>query len=373
MTNRENLMGVVATLYRWKKAIRNVCILALIGSIGITLMMDNYYQASTVFYPASPELASPELIFGNTGQIANYFGSDRDLDRLSEIANSTDVVDYMVKKFNLFQHYGIDSSSNKGRAKVREHFRGLYSALKNKNDAIELRIEDTDPDLAAEMANAAREKINEIGQGLIKNSQATLLGIFEENMKRKKADLTFLGDSLRRLQSDYNIYNVGTQAERMSQLLANAEAEIVRYKARLEVLDNNPLIPQDTVQYFKAELLAFQKERESLMSQKKGGDHITMKDLNEAGPSINIMTDLHYQGRKQLTFDIERYNQIKATYLSNFSAIQLIEAAEVPLEKSRPKRSIIVLAACLAAFLFAALGVVILESYRELNWKEILK
>jgi tyrosine-protein kinase Etk/Wzc len=367
--NREHLMGVMSTLYRWRKAIRNVCIAALLLAIGGTLMMDNYYKATSIFYPASPELASPELIFGTTGQVTNYFGTDRDLDRIAEIANSTEVVDYMVQKFGLYTHYGIDSTSRKGRAKVREIFRGLYSALKNKNDAIELSVEDTDPDLAAAMANAARLKINEIAQRLIKNSQATLLATFEDNMNRKKQELDLLADSLRQLQATYNIFNVGTQSDRLSGLLAEAEADIIRNKARLQVLQDNPLIPKDTVEYIKADLRASEKARENLMSRGSGDRFMNLKGLNDAGPIINVMSDLHFQARKQLSYDIERYNQIKATFKTDIPAIQLIEAAEVPLEKSRPKRSILVIASVFAAFLFSALGVLLIESFRDIDWK----
>ncbi|MFN0013686.1 MAG: hypothetical protein ACKVU2_03985, partial [Saprospiraceae bacterium] len=115
MENRDNLLGVLQTIYRWRKTIRNVCLLALLGSIGISLLMDNYYEAKTIFYPTSPQLANPELMFGNTGHVTDYYGSDRDLDRLAEIAAGKEVEDFMVHRFNLYEHYDIDSTDKKGR------------------------------------------------------------------------------------------------------------------------------------------------------------------------------------------------------------------------------------------------------------------
>lgn len=371
MTNRDSLIGVFRTIYQWRKAIRNICLITLAGSIGLSLMLDDYFKATTIFYPASPELANPELIFGYTSQVTQYFGSDRDLDRLDEIANGSEVVDYMVKKFRLYEHYQIDSTSLKGQFKVQEHFRRLYSAQKNKNDAIELTVEDTDPKFAAEMANAARDKINDIASRLIKGSQERLLATFEENIKRKAEDLELLGDSLRILQSRYNIYSVTEQGEQLSTQLSKAESEIVRSKARLEVLDNNPLIPKDTIQYIKANLLAYQRERQSLMTPDPAGDNLSITRFNEGLPKVSVLTDLHFQARKQLSYDKERYNQIKAAYNTLIPSLQVVEAAETPLLKSRPKRSIIVLSSMLAAFLFAVLGILIAEAYRDFNWKEI--
>ncbi len=360
MAQHDNLIGVFQTIYRWRKTIRNICLITLVGSIGFSLMLDNYFKATTIFYPASPELASPELIFGYTSQVTQYFGSDRDLDRLDEIANSNEVVDYMVRKFGLYRHYQIDSN-----------FLNLYSAQKNKNDAIELSVEDTDPQMAATMTNAARDKVNEIAQHLIKNSQSKILATFEDNIQRKAADLELLGDSLRDLQEKYSIYSVTDQGEQLSIQLAKAESEIVRGKARLEVLENNPLIPRDTVEYIKANLRAYQRERQSLMTPEPGGDNVSLKRFNQGLPKVSVLSDLHFQARKQLSYDKERYNQIKAAYNTDIPALQVVEAAETPLLKSRPKRSVIVIASLLAAFLFSVLAVLIAETYRDFRWDAI--
>ncbi|MCB0542469.1 MAG: hypothetical protein H6575_13315 [Lewinellaceae bacterium] len=373
MSQRDSLTGVFRSIYRWRKTIRNICLIVLVGSIGFSLLLDNYFKATTIFYPASPELANPELIFGYTSQVTQYFGSDRDLDRLDEIANSNEVIDFMVRKFGLYEHYDIDSTSLKGQFKVRERFRKLYAAQKNKNDAIELSIEDTDPKMAAMMANAARDKVNEIAQRLIKGSQQKLLATFEDNISRKTEELELLGDSLRILQSRYNIYSVSEQGEQLSTQLARAESEIVRSKARLEVLENNPLIPRDTIEYIKANLRAYQRERQSLMQPDPQGDNLSIKQFNTGLPKVSVLTDLHFQARKQLSYDKERYNQIKAAYNTDIPALQVVEVAEKPLLKSRPKRSIIVIASVVAAFMFSVLGILVAEAYRDFNWKEIIR
>ncbi len=371
MSNRDNLLGVFSSIYRWRKAIRNICLITLIGSIVITLLLDNYYKATTIFYPASPELANPELIFGYTSKVTDYFGSDRDLDRLVEISVSNEVVDYMVSKFRLYDHYDIDSTSKEGPHKVRKRFRKLYSVLKNRNDAIELSIEDTDPQLAAAMANAARDKINAIGQRLIKSSQATLLATFEDNMTRKRTELAILGDSLNTLKKFYNIYDAGSQGGQLAQNLTKAESEIIRGRARLEILENNPLIPQDTIQYIKADVRAYERELARLTSPNVKDDRLNLERFNEGLPKVSILGDLHFQGRKQLSYDLERYNQIMAAYKTDIPALQLVEIAETPRIKSRPGRTVIVLASVVAAFFFSILGALIADAYKEVNWREV--
>jgi tyrosine-protein kinase Etk/Wzc len=373
MNNRDNLLGVIGTIYRWRKALRNVTLIALIGSAAFALWLPNYYQSTTVFYPASTEIAKPEVIFGSSSKVTEYFGTDRDLDRLLEIANSNEIVDFLVSRFGLYQHYGIDSSSHEGLFRVRERFRGLYVVQKNKNDALELSIEDTNPQLAADMANAARDKINELSQRLVKKTQAILLTSFEDNIQRKLVELKVLADSLRFLQAHYNLYNIVEQGEVITNELATASTEITRSKARLEVLSNNPLIPKDTIEYIKANLRAHERTLQLLNSNKTGSDNFSANNYNQGLPLVNVMTDLHYQARRQLSYDLERFNQIKAAYNTNIPALQVLSPAETPIMKSRPKRSMMVVGATIAAFLFTLLAALLADAYRDVNWKQVIE
>lgn len=371
MSNRDNLLGVLGTIYRWRKALRNVCIIALLGSIGITLLMDNYYKSTTVFYPANQDLTKPELIFGGMSKVTEYFGTDKDVDRILEIASSNELVDYMIAKFKLFEHYDMDSTNQKDRFWARLKFQDLYVVQKNRNDAIELSIEDTDPQLAAQMANAARDKIDEIAQRLTKESQSRLLASFDANIKRKTEELIRLGENVRQLQTKYRIYSGGDQGEQLAKRLAQAEGDIARNRARLEVLDGNKHIPLDTIEYIKANLRGAERERQVLLSSQPASRNLSILDYNEGIGEVAIANDLHNQARKQLSFDLERYNQILAAYNTNIPALQVVVPAEVAIMKNRPKRMILVLAAVLAAFLFTLLAAFLADAYREVDWKQL--
>ncbi len=370
--NRDNLLEVIQALYRQRRVILNVCLVALVASVSISLLLDNYYEAKTVFYPTSPRLANPELLFGYTGQVTDYFGSDRDLDRLAEIARSREVEDFLIERFDLYTHYGIDSTSKRGIHKLRKRLRKLYTVQKNKNDAIELTVEDRDPQVAADMANAARQKIDEIAQRLTKESQLKLLNAFENNLKRKQVELERLADSLRRVQAFYNIYDVGTQSAQIAGQLSLADLEVIRYRARLEVLESDPNVPRDTLAFIRANLKAYEQQRQQLRAAGGNTEVLTVDRLNEAMPRIAILQDMHYQARKQLTYDLERYNQILATYSTDIPALLVIEAAEPPPVKSRPVRSLIVLASLLGTFLFTSLAVLVADAYRGVRWRSLL-
>jgi tyrosine-protein kinase Etk/Wzc len=366
-SNRDNLLGVFQTLYRWRKTIRNVCLLTAVGSIGGSLLLKDHYQAVTTFYPVSTQVFSPELTFGYTSQVQNYFGDDRELDRYLEIANGNELRDYMVRRFDLYTKYGIDSTSKKGPYTVREIFSGYYSAQKNKNDAVEVTMEDTDPVMAANMANAARDCISQIAQRIVKESQGDLLKAFENNLKEKQLLLTTLSDSLMRMQNKYKIFDAEILGQQLSTQLTGAEAEVIKNSARLEVLQNNPLVPQDTVEFIKAERRAYEKQRDLLRGATMPDGSPSLTVVQQVMPLMLLLKDQHFQSRKQMTYDLERYNMIRAAYTTNTKAVHTVETATPPLIKSRPKRSIIVIASVVAAFFFTLLAILIAEAYKDIK------
>lgn len=376
---RDNLIGVLQSIWLWRRPIRNICVLTGAVSIVIALLLPNYYKSTAICYPASPELANPEKLFGSSGQATEYYGTDQDLDRIAEIANSNALVDYMVEQFNLYVHYDIDSTSKDGQFKVRKRFRKLYLAQKNKNEALEISVEDTDPEIAAKMANAAMKKTDEMARKLNTESQGRLLAAIDDNIQRKQEELKRLGDSLEQLQARSGIYDPVAQGEQLALNLASAESDVVKNRARLEVLEPNPLIPRDTIAYIKANLRAAEQQRRMLTRGVEGDQpsdgvkQLTLERYSTGLARLQVLRDLHYQARKQLSYDLERYYQIKAVFNTEISAIHIVEKAEPALRKNRPVRSLIVLGSVISVFLLSALGAVVVDAYRDVNWENVLR
>ena len=66
MDSKENLLGVLETVFKWKKQILRVLIVTAVGSVIISLFLSNYYQSSTLFYAASQDLAKPASVGPNS-------------------------------------------------------------------------------------------------------------------------------------------------------------------------------------------------------------------------------------------------------------------------------------------------------------------
>ena len=121
MDNRENLIGIIETFFRWKKPILSLCIAAGIGSIIISLCLPNYYQSFTTYYVASPDQIMPDPV-GSRLKEKELYGKSEDRDRNLSIAQSSELINFMIDSFNLYEHYDIDPTHEKGASKVRKRF-----------------------------------------------------------------------------------------------------------------------------------------------------------------------------------------------------------------------------------------------------------
>jgi tyrosine-protein kinase Etk/Wzc len=366
-SRHESLIDVLRVLFLHKKLIRNITLGTLVGSIVISLLLPNYFRSFTSFYPASPELANPEQLFGNTGNITNYFGNEHDLDRLLEIASSEDIARFMIDSFQLYQHYEIDQTDVEAPYDVRKKFRKLYTVEKNKFDAIEISIEDKDRTRCAPMINAARVKINQLAQRLTRESQEKLLNAFEKAMTDKQRAIATMNDSIEYMKNLYGIYDVGTQGGQLGSMASLSKSQIIQTRAILESLEADENVPRDTIAFIRARL----KGHEATVKSLESTGEQSARGFNKGSQVIQVLQDLHYQARKQLSYDIERYNQIKATYQTEIPALHVIQEGEAPLRKSRPSRSVLVIAATLAAFIFTCLGILFSESFKDISWSKL--
>lgn len=364
MENRDNLLGVLSTIFAWKKQILTVTLVTLIGSSLIAFaFLDNYYKSTTIFYAASPDIFKPEQMFGTSNKDMEFYGTENDIDRILTIAESGELYEYLIKKFDLYKHYDIDSTNEKAPFKVREKLESLYKVKKTKFDAIELSVEDVDRQLATNMANAAREKVDNISQKLIKRSQENLLNAYASSFVEKEKILISIGDTLKQLRQNFGVIDPEKQTEAITKTAVESESNYARNKAKLEQLKKTPNVSADTLAMLEAGVKGFEEEVKA--------NSLMLKKYNEGFNSVSALKEFYERERDQMSKDKQRALQLQIAYNTKTSALILVEEGKVPVVKSRPKRSILILSAALIAFIFSVVGVLLIDNYKNINWDDI--
>lgn len=365
MEQRENLLDVLRIFFKWLKPITYLCLGIGIGTALISLLLPNYYESTTTFYAASMDQAKPSHIFGTSTRDIDFYGDDRDNDRLLTIAESNELADFIIQKFDLYSHYDIDPTKEKGAFNVLQKFNKHYSVIKTKRDAIELSMEDRDKELATQMVNLAREKINEFSIRIVKQQLYKKKESLEKNIQEKSANLAVLSDSLITLKNKFGIYNTESQAEVFAEQILATESKLARDEARLNILKSNKSISTDTLSILTANVAGLKSQLSNLNKKNK--------NFNQGQSLVLVLERQQKDMSNKLSVEKVELNQLITAFSSEISAINLIEAGAIPIIKSRPKRSIIVISAVLIAFVFSFIGVLLFESYKDINWKEIIK
>jgi LPS O-antigen subunit length determinant protein (WzzB/FepE family) len=366
MENKDNLIGVLVTLFRYKRQILWATLATAVGTALISfLFLDNYYKSTTTFYPVSPDVFKPEQMFGQSTKDMDYYGGEEDVDRLLTIAQSGELYDFLIKKYDLYRHYKIDTTKEQAPYKVREALEGLYSVKKTKFNAIEIAVEDKDRRLAADMTNAARDKVDEIAQRLIREIQANLIRAYETSFTEKDKTLRGIGDTLMQMRNNYGVIDPEKQTEAVTKVSVEAQGNYIRSKARLDALKANPSVSKDTIALLEATLKGYEEESKNNV--------LVMKKYNEGYNGVSQMKQLYEQERNQIGRDQQRYSQLKVAFQTQIQALKLVESGAIPIVKSRPKRSILVLSATLIALVLSVIGALLIDSYRNVDWSAIQK
>ncbi|MBP6416884.1 MAG: hypothetical protein KA330_10540 [Chitinophagaceae bacterium] len=370
----DSLLPVLGTLYPWRRRIMYITAGVFVVSCLLSLLLKNYYQGKTVFYAASQDLFKPEKVFGGGQTEMYYYGSGEDIDRILTIGNSHEVVDFLIDSFDLWKVYKIKPGTPKSRYKMRKAFRENYNILLTKQDALELTVEDTDPERAASMANVARNKINILVRSIIKNSQIGLVSSFSKSIHSKEQIMQGTLDTLIYYRLKSGIYDPAGQTELLATRVTEVTNSVERDKAALAALQVQHLTGKlaDTVKVIKARIVGAEREL-AILNGNEPGSNYSLKNFNNAKGKVELLENRYARSYEQIGYDLEKLKLYNAAIDIDISALHVIEIAEVPLYKSRPKRSVIVLACTLAAFLFSIASVLAVESYRRMDWGALVR
>lgn len=352
MNNEYSLADFVNQLMKWKKQLLRTAGIILLLSVVGSFLLPNYYEAETTFYAASPDLAKPIPIGGDDKDIRIY-GDDKDLDRLFTIATSHDILFYLIDSFDLYKHYEIERDDPKAKFKVREELLDHFKTIKTKYGALQLIVEDKDPATAADMANAARDRIADVAQKIVKESQGKLIENYNRNLTKKQLQSDSLAAVIKTIKDSSGIFETWTQSGIYTKLLADATSDFEDAKGKIEFYKKYPAYKDSLIKYMAREMGARNKMAKA------------NAELDKYTPVLSRLKQLDQEQSRiyeQISLDKERYKQLFATFSTPFTALHLVESATVPVQKSRPKRSVIVLLTTLCGIMLSFLAVFVIEN-----------
>lgn len=359
-----HLIGVLRSLWQWRKPIIYVTLAGTILAVIISLLLPEYYTGRTAFLTISPDQVSIDGVFGNNNSRIQFYGTGDDIDRLMAVAESDALVDQMVEQFYLYKVYDIDSTKKKAPVYVRREFLNLYDVTKTPRDAIELEISDRDPIRAAAMARAAREEINKISLDLIRGTQERSAAGLRSEVENREENLKEINRRLGELRKTSGVYNTNAQSEALAVQTTSIQSSLATTNAKLQAYrQRGGRGARDSIAKYEVQLAGLQSARINLDSQ--------LVRLNQSIGSIENLEEEREDLNDALSEDRIRLKQFETILRSEQRALEVVEEAKVPVAKSYPIRSLMVIGAMMFSFIIAVVGALLIDTARQYEWEGI--
>jgi capsular polysaccharide biosynthesis protein len=252
------------------------------------------------------------------------FSDESESEQMLQVLNSHEIMDSVIKKFNLAKHYDIDVNYPYFQTIMYYKYKQNVSISKTSYESVMIEVQDKNPDTAAKMADAILGFYDKKIASMHKSKYREVLEMYSNQMLNKQKSLDSLKSVLSVLGKDYGIFEYDYQSQ-----------EIMR--AFLKTGNGSGQ--------------ANPKEVEKLLNsmEEKSGQLIEVVQMiqNEAIAYVELKQDY------EMT---QRFINSRMTY-SN------IVAKPFPADKkSYPVRWLIVLVVSLASFAFAMLTILFIEN-----------
>jgi len=360
-----NLLEYLLVIAKNWRLIAKITAVAFILSCGAALLLPNIYTATTRLMPPNESKGGLASMLGGMGDLAalaGISGGGGSGDLYVGMLNSRTVADAIIDRFQLMEVYEQDY-----RIKMYEKLNKLVSVSLGKKDGIiSVTVEDEEPQRAADIANAYVEELKRLNLELNLSSSGRQRLFLEKRLDIVKADLVRAEETMRTFQKGNNAFKLDDQATATIAAIARLKGEIASKEVELGVArsfqtEQNPEVKvvRESLNGLNAQLRRL--EQSPAGSRVSGDIFIATSNVADVGLQyVRVMRDFKIQ---ETLFELltKQYELAKIEESKDTSTIQVLDAAAVPDKKSKPKRSLIVLAVTFVAGFMAVLFAFIRE------------
>ena len=384
ISEEEGFVGSFLLFWKSRKFIFKNVIIVTLSAIIISLLLPKWYASKAVV------LSSGAGQFNFLSSIAPIPVADFGLSTINEdinnfiaILQSRTVKEYMVNKFNL-----IDRYKQRDIEYAIEAFEEKIELEVTEEGTLEITIIDKDPLIAKEMVNEVLFMLDQINQSIGMEAGKYNREFLENRININKKDLEKAELALKTFQEKTGIIDLVAQLSSTMQMSAQAynsifEAYTALYAKKIEtetelavakttLSNNNPTIMQlekllneQTIQLDQL-MIRLDEKLQYLLSNISPAQIDTIPNI-EFSVSFNTLPSLGLENARlirevelQSTIQeilIPQFEQAKLEETKNIPTLQIIDKPKVALNKTKPKRSLIVIGSTIMSFLMSLIFV----------------
>lgn len=364
-----DLWAVAATLWRRRRMVIIVTGGAAAASVIISLLLPNWFMAQTrLLLPArtgSGILSS--AILGSLPPAASSLlgGITGDYQRYLSILDSRTVKESVVMQFDLATVYDVADSDSPVYAAIQALDSNVEFVVDEEYNHLLVRVYDREPVRAADMANHFVRELNRVNADLASQTAGRFRRYVEQRYAETELELDSVATALEALQQASGLLDPRAQgevfAEGLTAFRLAAWQNEMQYEALLELYGPE----HSAVRSAKSAMDAADKRYRDMLE----GQERLMPVAQDSIPAVaRQFFELELQATMLGTLLEATRPVVEEARLEEqrrIEAVQVVDAATPPVEKARPRRSVIVVASTLSAFVLVLTYVLLFDWWRR--------
>ncbi len=287
------------------------------------------------------------------------------------------IVDVIVNEFDIAQRYQIKRFvKDNARRAVRKHSTVQYEP---ETRTVSIKYEDINPQIATEVVNRMVELLDQRFATIGGNRESRKRDMLQAKLVDVDREIVRLEEEIQAFQRRYGATDPQTYAQEHITVLAEMRARLISKEIEAETYAQFARMEDPVSARLRAERQQLQQAIAEMEQRFFGGTATgsNSSSTTDAALAVGDIPALAVQfGRleRELRVQSKIYEVLTQQYeVARLSAegeepiLQILEMADVPVLKSGPARSIIVIVATVAAFFLSVVVVFVLNAVRTIR------
>jgi len=355
-----NLLELLHVLFKRKMLIIQICSVAIVASVSYSLNLPNIYSATAkVLVPQKEGPGGLSALIGQAGGLAGLasggLGGGGDL--YVAILKSRSVADAVIKRMDLGKVYETANLEA-----TRDSLSHAVKVQAGKDGIISITTTDKNAVRSAQLANTFVEELGKATVRLNLTKAGTERLFLEKRLEVVKKDLKAAEDDLKSFALNNKVVHIESQAQASITGISRLKAELASKEVQLSVLRGSRTEQSPEVKAAEIAIRRLKTEMGRLTGENGGAEGIPSVG-SVPGVGLEYSRKMRQLKIQESVFEqlTKQYEMAKLSEAKDSSSLQILDDAVVPVNKSKPSRSQIVIMATIASFFASVFLAFILE------------
>ncbi|PVE44136.1 GumC family protein [Limnohabitans planktonicus] len=325
-------------------------------ALAVTFVIPPIYTAKTQFLPPQQQQSAAASMLASLGGLGGLAGAAAGLknpsDQYIAFMKSNAIEDALIERFKLQERYKADFKTD-----ARKSLEANTRITAGKDGLISAEFDDKDPQFAADVANAYVQELR------------TLLGklaVTEAQQRRVFFEKQLLQSKDKLIQAEAALKSTGISGSVLKSNPASAVAGVAALQAQVTAQEVKLGAMRGYLAESAPDFKQAMNELATLRAQLGKQEKDTTGDAAGQGDYVAKYRDFKYH---ETLFDLfaKQYELAKVDEAREGAVVQVLDAAQPPERKAKPKKALIAIIATLATGFALLLFVFIRQALRNAN------